>query len=82
MTIAQFLKNIYIENNTTQTTIKMPKESGESPCVIIVPFDFKYPKEGNSITTAYKGFLNWAQDLNQNEDWYTAPEGSLIYDGY
>ena len=82
MTIAQFLKNIYIENNTAKTTIKMPKESGESPCVIIVPFDFKYPKEGNSITTAYKGFLNWAQDLNQNEDWYTAPEGSLIYDGY
>ena len=81
MTIAQFLKNIYIENNTTKTTIKMPTESGEPPCVIIVPFDFRYPKEGKNITKAYKGFLDWAKDLNQNIDWYTAPEQALIYDG-
>lgn len=43
---------------------------GDAPYGICVPCDWKYPKEYNSIITAYPMFVYWAGDVNE-QDWYT-----------
>ena len=64
-----FLRAIYIENVTTNSTIGMPYP-GQEPFAIIVPENFKYPLEKISIVKAYPDFLKWAQNMNDNQDWY------------
>jgi len=76
--IEEYLRGIYIENRTTGKTVSMPLK-GASPNAIIVPLNFKYPKENTSIKTAYPGFLEWAQDMNDKKDWYRAGEITLIF---
>ena len=73
-----FLKQIYIENLTTQRTIKMPTP-GYAPHAIIVPENFKYPMEKQNITSAYAEFLNWAKDINASNDWYKFGEADKIF---
>lgn len=69
VTIPQFLASISIYNKTTGETISVPR-TGEAPCAIILPFDFQYPMERESIIDAYNEFLNWAQDATGHTDWY------------
>ena len=76
--IENFLKQIYIENLTTQRTIKMPTP-GYAPHAIIVPENFKYPMEKQNITSAYAEFLNWAKDINASNDWYKFGEADKIF---
>ena len=78
VTIPQYLKNIYIENKTTQKTIRVP-EQGEPPYAIIVPQDFQYPMEHTSITKAYGDFLKWTQNANQSKDWYVFDDADKIF---
>jgi hypothetical protein len=78
MTIPQFLANIYIVNKTTGDEIRVPT-TGAEPLAIIMPFDFKYPKERQMITGAYKEFLNWAQDATGHTDWYNHFEENTVY---
>ena len=78
VTIPDFLKNIFIENKTTGKVVKMA-QAGEPPYAIIVPGDFDYPVERVSIINAYKKFINWAQDMTVDKDWYTYPEEGLVY---
>ena len=54
-------------------------QAGEPPYAIIVPGDFDYPVERVSIINAYKKFINWAQDMNTDKDWYTYPEEGKVY---
>ena len=70
LTIPQFLAKISIWNETTKETIKVPRK-GEAPVAIILPFDFNYPMEKESITQVYPTFLTWAQHASQHTDWYT-----------
>jgi hypothetical protein len=78
MTIPQFLANIYIENQTTGEVVRVAK-TGESPWAIIIPFDFQYPKERQSITTAYQEFLDWARNATGHQDWYNHITEDLVY---
>lgn len=78
--IEEYLRGISIENQTTGKTFKMP-ERGKSPYIIIVPHNFKYPKEGQSIKAAYPGFLEWASNMNAKRDWYRAGQAELIFTG-
>ena len=78
VTIPDFLKNIFIENKTTGKFVRMA-QAGEPPYAIIVPGDFDYPVERVSIINAYKKFINWAQDMTVDKDWYTYPEEGLVY---
>ena len=78
MTIPQFLAKIYIENQTTGEEVYVAK-TGESPLAIIIPFDFQYPKERQSITAAYQDFLNWAQNATGYPDWYNHITEDLVY---
>ena len=76
--IEEYLSGIYIENKTTGEIIGLPKK-GEAPNAIIVPLNFSYPMEGQSIKDAYPEFLEWAQDKNTNKDWYTLGEADKIF---
>lgn len=78
MTIPQFLANIYIQNQTTGEEVHVAK-TGDSPLAIIIPFDFQYPKERQSITTAYQQFLDWARDATGHQDWYNHITEDLVY---
>lgn len=78
MTIPQFLAKIYIVNKTTGDVIRVPK-TGAEPLAIIMPFDFKYPKERQMITGAYTEFLQWAQDATGHNDWYNHIEENTVY---
>ena len=69
MSIPRFLSEITIKNLTTNETIRAPHK-GEAPVAIILPDDFNYPMEKESITTVYSTFLNWAQNASQHTDWY------------
>ena len=70
MTIPQFLSKIYIENQTTGQTVEVAK-TGSSPCGIIIPSDFDYPMEGESITGAYQLFTYWSRNASNYKDWYS-----------
>ena len=78
--IEEYLRGISIENVTTGKSFKMP-EHGKSPYIIIVPHNFKYPKESISIKNAYPGFLEWASDMNARRDWFRAGEAELLFQG-
>ena len=78
MTIPQFLAKIYIQNQTTGEEVHVAK-TGESPLAIIIPFDFQYPKERQSITAAYQDFLNWARNATGYQDWYNHITEDLVY---
>lgn len=78
MTIPQFLANIYIENQTTGEVVRVAK-TGESPWAIIMPRDFQYPKERQSITAAYQEFLDWARNATGHQDWYNHITEDLVY---
>lgn len=69
MSIPRFLSEITIKNQTTFETIRAPHK-GEAPVAIILPADFNYPMEKESITTVYSTFLNWAQNASLHTDWY------------
>lgn len=78
MTIPQFLAQIYIQNQTTGEEVHVAK-TGESPLAIIMPRDFQYPKERQSITAAYQQFLEWARDATGHQDWYYYITEDLVY---
>jgi hypothetical protein len=68
----------YIEDRTTGNVVSLA-QAGESPFAIMVPNDFRYPQEKVKISDAYLKFPIWAQDHNQEKDWYTKPEEDKVY---
>lgn len=78
MTIPKYLKGVFIENKSTGKIIQVAKK-GEAPFAIIVPQEFDYPKEGQSITGAYADFVQWAQDVNVSGNWYLFEDIDLIF---
>lgn len=78
MTVPKYLKGIFIENKTTGKIIQIAKK-GEAPFAIIVPQEFDYPKERQSITGAYADFVNWAQDVNSSGNWYLFEDADKIF---
>ena len=77
-TIKQFLSNIYITNNATGRTIGLPA-TGEPPFALIMPGDFNYPSERNSIAEAYTAFHKWVNNANNFSDWPNSFVSSKIY---
>lgn len=46
---------------------------------LMIPHNFKYPKELNSIMSVYPEFIQWAQSDGSNyEDWYENAEGPVF----
>ena len=74
-----FSKQIYIRNETQGYDVKMAQK-GEDPHGIMIPCDFKYPKEKVCIKDAYEGFNSWGKnnDVTSN-GWYLTPiEGKVM----
>jgi len=81
MTIPEFLGQIYIENMATGTKITVPKK-GESPFALILPWDFDYPLENQSINKAYLIFDNWARNAYQYNNWRDNYDNEKIVDNH
>lgn len=76
--IWQFMKNVFIKNNTTGEEIKLA-EQGESPRGIIVPGNISYPMERVRITEAYPEFNAWVNNATENRDWYKNYDEKKVY---
>ena len=62
----------YIYNKTTGKNIYIAK-AGEDPHAIMIPNDFKYPKERECIKGVYNQFNSWGQNPINSTNWYTNP---------
>ena len=79
MTIPQFLRQIYIKNMTEGgNEIRMP-EAGEAPFALIIPGDFNYPIERQSIVKAYTAFKTWANNANSYSNWPDSYDSKYCY---
>jgi hypothetical protein len=77
-TVPDYLKNIYIENQTKHITIRLAGQ-GEPPYAVIAPIEFDYPVEYQSVIYAYPKFAEWATNANTSKDWYLSPESEKTY---
>ena len=68
----------YIYDMSTGVTVKISK-FGEDPHGIMIPSDFRYPKEKICIKNAYKKFNNWGTNKIVDTDWYKYPEEGLVF---
>ena len=78
LSIPQFLSKIYIKNQSTGWKISVPKK-GEAPYVLIIPGDFNYPRENQSIVNTYTYFSTWAKKASQYGDWLYWFDESKIF---
>lgn len=69
----------YIYDITTETTIKLSKK-GENPHGIMIPYDFKYPKEKICIRFAYDEFNNWGENRITSTYWYKHPVEGFVFE--
>lgn len=61
--------------------ITLASQPGQMPQAILVAGEWKWPREGVHICTAYTGFQNWAKDDNNTSywNWYGNPKtGSVV----
>ena len=68
----------YIYDMTTGETIRLSRK-GEDPHGIMIPYDFKYPKEKICIKDAYEKFNNWGENRVTSTDWYVYPTEDLVF---
>lgn len=68
----------YIYNKTTGKNIYVAK-AGEDPHGIMIPNDFKYPKERTCIKATYEKFNSWGQNPITAIEWYTNPAEGRYY---
>ena len=68
----------YIYNKTTGKNIYVAK-AGEDPHGIMIPNDFKYPKEMQCIKGVYADFNSWGQNPITKTEWYTNPIEGKYY---
>lgn len=54
--------------------------SGQAPYGVIIPEDWKWPREWVNITIAYPEFKGFAETAGMNEDWYKTPSGNYVMD--
>lgn len=68
----------YIYDVTTGLTVKLAKK-GEDPHGIMIPYDFRYPKEKVCIKDAYDEFNSWGEGKVISNYWYKNPiEGKVF----
>ena len=68
----------YIYDMTTGVPIYLSRK-GEDPHGIMVPYDFKYPKEKVCVKDAYGKFNNWGENRVTSTDWYIYPTEDLVF---
>jgi hypothetical protein len=67
----------YIYDETTGRSVYLSK-MGEDPHGIMIPYDFRWPKERICIKDAYLMFNNWGANPVVSTDWYKFPEEDKV----
>lgn len=67
----------YIFDVTTGKTVKLSKR-GEDPHGIMIPKDFRWPREKVCIKNAYLQFNSWGENQVTSTDWYVHPEEDKV----
>lgn len=68
----------FVYNQTRNYDVHISRR-GEDPHAIIIPNDFRYPREYKCIRVAYPKFNNWGEKKVDETDWYLHPNVELIY---
>jgi len=68
----------YIFNKSKGNEVRIARQ-GEDPHGIIIPNDFRYPREFNCIKLCYPEFNKWGEKKVDETDWYLYPNEELIY---
>jgi hypothetical protein len=75
----------YIYHKTKGYDVHIARR-GEDPHAIIIPVDWRYPREyicvggiEKKIKVAYPQFNNWGENMVESTDWYLYPNLDLIY---
>lgn len=68
----------YIYDKTTNYTVKIAT-IGQDPHAIMIPYDFRWPKERVRINQAYSGFNNWGENKVTSTDWYKYPDVDKVW---
>jgi len=76
--LSDFIKDIYVFDKTQNRDITLAG-LGDDPHAIVVPADFEYPKEKTCIKTAYPTFSNWAQNAEQDREWFMNSVEEHVY---
>jgi len=74
----------YIYNATQACEVKLARR-GEDPHGIVIPYEFKYPKEricvgGKDKNGAYEKFNNWGRNKVEDTDWYKYPTEGKVFE--
>ena len=72
-------QQVYIYNKTTNKNIYLSKQGDADPHGLLIPYDYQYPLEKQSIHKAYKDFINWGKVSSKYKSWYTDPVTGEIY---
>lgn len=67
----------YIIDIDSGNEVKISKK-GEDPHGIMIPYDFRWPKEKVCVKDAYKKFNEWGASQVVSTDWYKYPEGDKV----
>lgn len=80
-TMAQDAKRFYIEvkRGTCEDcsdVITLANESGKTPEALLIAGEWKWPKEGVHVMTAYDTFADWSKDITKMAywNWYSYPK--------
>ena len=63
-------------NETQGYEVKLATK-GEDPHAIMIPYDFKWPKEKVRVNLAYPRFNEWGSNSILSTDWYLYPSSSV-----
>lgn len=74
----------YIYNASQGYEVKLARK-GEDPHGIVIPYEFKYPKErtcvgGKDKNGAYEKFNNWGRNKVEDTDWYKYPTEGRVFE--
>lgn len=71
---------IQVQSSENNATTIISSQTGESPQMILVPGDWIWPREYESIEDVYEDFGAWSKNMNINTNWYnTNINSNLLY---
>lgn len=84
-TMEQDAKRFYIEVqrgtcSDCTDVITLPDEPGQMPSALLVAGEWKWPREGISVTSAYPTFTDWCKDITKLAywNWYAYPRANSV----
>jgi hypothetical protein len=73
---------IHVTNRHTtavKTSFTPDWQAGDAPYAVVIPGEWKWPIEWIPVIEAYEEFKGYAEDQNNNIDWYKNPTADKVY---